>query len=754
MYAARLVRGRNDERGCTVGVIDPSETKSRLRAAERLNAAGKGSALEDLVADLFTQIPGCELVARRGRNKTLSGEIDLGFRLAPPTPFPGYFEAEMLVECKNHRDPVGPEAVSWFGQKLVEARQAAGILVAVNGISGSSDAGTGALHEVDRLRRDGIVIAIVDGDELERITTVRCLIALVLQKLWHMRVFGRVWAPGIASDVVSSRATAPNDAAVAAHPPTSARSHARSFDARALTDEELAASFVASKPFRLLARHEHSLLVGPRGSGRSTLLRMLTPSALRQWSTAAAENFIRDVGFTGIDVPPSVSRVQHLDPVVGSRLLVLGVAEAIVRTVERNEPAALSDIEQVQLASAVARALGMKSERSNLRTLCTAIAHERVQLSRAPGAADIEASVDLARTTLEVIAVVNNSVGLPDHRWCLLFDELELAGWRTVAQVLDLMKLGDPRLLVKAALLPNTDPAPFAGPWSPNPNHDYRRIDLLDVEDPDSFLGKVADLDIASRLGASVGATDLLGTGSFDGIGGTYELINSARRLAQEQAAVDPTVRDWLAGLPADQYPQQVRRAFPVLRIRSEFRHLDGSSRTPKAPTLWTGAPDVLRLSDASPRVVRSILATVLAEDDIERRVPVARAVQARALAAEGLHVLEMLALADPSAEFSASDLVRQVGNRLKHYVLRGPFRPDPPGCFVVDDAVGEAARTALRVAVNLNAIRPVRRPQPCEQVMYRLNYLLAAHFLLPCRRGAVVPLSRLLDEAPGESTC
>lgn len=745
--------GRNDERRSPVGAIDPSETKSRLQAAERLSGTGKGSALEDLVADLFTQIPGCELVARRGRNKTLSGEIDLGFRLAPPTPFPGYFEAEMLVECKNHRDPVGPESVSWFGQKLVDARQVAGILVAVNGISGDSDAGTGALHEVDRLRREGIVIAVVDGRELKRITAVRCLVELVSQKLWHMRVFGRVWVPGTTSDAGSSRATAPNGEAVAAHPPTFVRSHARSFDARALTYEELAASFVASKSFRLLARQEHSLLIGPRGSGRSTLLRMLTPAALRQWSAATAESPIRDVGFTGIDVPPSVSRVQHLDPVVGSRLLVLGVAEAIVGTVERDEPVTLSDAGQVQLASAITHALGLKSEHSDLRGLRIAIADERVQLYRAVDAADIDAPVDLARTTLEILAAVNSSSGQPDHRWCLLFDEIELAGWRTVAQVLDVMKLGDPRLLVKAALLPNTDPTPFAGSWSPNPNYDYRRIDVRDADDPDSFLGKIADLDIASRLGSGIGVTDLLGTGSFDENDGTYELVSPAQRLAQEQAAVDPTVRDWLDGLPAEQQQPQARRAAPVLRIRSEFRHPDGSLRTGKKSALWTGAPDVLRLSDASPRMVRSVLATVLAEDDIERRLPVDRAVQARALAVEGLNMLEMLALADPSAAFSASDLVRQVGNRLKYHVLREPFQPDPPGCFVVDEVVGETVRVALRVAVNLNAICPVSRPQPREQVTYRLNYLLAAHFLLPCRRGAVVPLSRLLDDARRDST-
>src|SRR5439155_18979670 len=55
------------------------------------------------------------------------------------------------------------------------------------------------------------------------------------------------------------------------------------FNARWLTPEDIARAFVPTTPFKALVKVQHSLLMGPRGCGKTTLLKMLTRPAQTIW---------------------------------------------------------------------------------------------------------------------------------------------------------------------------------------------------------------------------------------------------------------------------------------------------------------------------------------------------------------------------------------------------------------------------------------------------------------------------------------
>ncbi|MGH8546796.1 MAG: hypothetical protein ACREX3_24925, partial [Gammaproteobacteria bacterium] len=55
------------------------------------------------------------------------------------------------------------------------------------------------------------------------------------------------------------------------------------YNARMLSPEEIARTFVINENYRKLLMNEHSVLRGPRGTGKTTLLKMLTAPALREW---------------------------------------------------------------------------------------------------------------------------------------------------------------------------------------------------------------------------------------------------------------------------------------------------------------------------------------------------------------------------------------------------------------------------------------------------------------------------------------
>src|SRR2546421_8453034 len=78
-----------------------------------------------------------------------------------------------------------------------------------------------------------------------------------------------------------------------------------SFNARQLTPEEVAETFVAPPQYEQLCKTEHTLLLGPRGSGKTTLLKMLTAPALRAWGKKG-EVEVRQLPFKAIYIPADV----------------------------------------------------------------------------------------------------------------------------------------------------------------------------------------------------------------------------------------------------------------------------------------------------------------------------------------------------------------------------------------------------------------------------------------------------------------
>src|SRR5437867_922327 len=68
---------------------------------------------------------------------------------------------------------------------------------------------------------------------------------------------------------------------------TTAKTHYGAFNARWLSPEQVAATFVPVPQFRQLVHNTNSLLLGPRGCGKTTLLKMLTRRALNMWSASS-----------------------------------------------------------------------------------------------------------------------------------------------------------------------------------------------------------------------------------------------------------------------------------------------------------------------------------------------------------------------------------------------------------------------------------------------------------------------------------
>ena len=76
-----------------------------------------------------------------------------------------------------------------------------------------------------------------------------------------------------------------------------------SFNARNYTPAQVAETFIPSSESSDLWKNEHSVVLGPRGSGKTTLFKMLTVQALYSWNGLDAERLRTNRPFTAIYVP-------------------------------------------------------------------------------------------------------------------------------------------------------------------------------------------------------------------------------------------------------------------------------------------------------------------------------------------------------------------------------------------------------------------------------------------------------------------
>lgn len=75
-----------------------------------------------------------------------------------------------------------------------------------------------------------------------------------------------------------------------------------SFNARNLSPDEIANSFIENPQYADLIQVNHSLLLGPRGCGKTTLLKMLMPQTINIWNNIEGNDKI-DLPFYGVYVP-------------------------------------------------------------------------------------------------------------------------------------------------------------------------------------------------------------------------------------------------------------------------------------------------------------------------------------------------------------------------------------------------------------------------------------------------------------------
>lgn len=148
----------------------------------------RGDALENFIQYLFSKIPGVQFYAKDFFDSDRSKEIDLAFVNKPNPKGFHYLESTIIVECKNTKRRISSPSVGEFVRKVNNCGQKYGILVSLNGITGSAKTNSNAYSIIkDAFIEQKIQILLLNRAEIESIHSSVDVVKILLNKSLALR---------------------------------------------------------------------------------------------------------------------------------------------------------------------------------------------------------------------------------------------------------------------------------------------------------------------------------------------------------------------------------------------------------------------------------------------------------------------------------------------------------------------------------------------------------------------------------------
>jgi energy-coupling factor transporter ATP-binding protein EcfA2 len=581
-------------------------------------------------------------------------------------------------------------------------------------------------------------------------------------------------------------------------------SFAESFNARHLSPEEVAETFVVHDRFDELWQNNHVVLLGPRGSGKTTLLKMLTVPALHTWKDEHAA-VVRDrIAFRAIYIPTDVHwqhQLRHSTdrlseyPDLMRRLSEAAVTTNVLHSVcdtfrdilnYEHSPDLSREAElcstlirewrlprTAPLLDGVARAL--RSRVNDLYLWAGRTASSR-DIDPDPGKLPEYFFLDYLAATITACGAFDDCVPEGSHRrWALCFDELELAPAWLQDRLFNELRSTNQRYLFKLSTSPTPNQGNLTGATERN---DFRAIRLWPHThyDPSPFSDRLVRSILMRRRGIGLTPDALFGASPLSGTGDEreYERGSATWEAMRELAKYDEGFRDVLNrnGIdPEDpttadisKRDQVLRKAKPLVLFRLAFTKpgphgAPSVRRSRKVPAIYAGRDAIYDIADGNPRWLIGIV------DDLLNRYPRSKyngprmippKIQSNVLKGVSEQFGALIqALPESTARLGTTEITLYgLLQRIAGYFFRGltqrRFSLDPHGSFVVDVDTPDSLIGLLRKAVYEGAIVLV---DPTENAIgsdligkrFRLSYRLAPTLRLPLRLYDPVPLTRCL---------
>jgi energy-coupling factor transporter ATP-binding protein EcfA2 len=448
------------------------------------------------------------------------------------------------------------------------------------------------------------------------------------------------------------------------------------YNARDLSPEEVASSFVPPPFMRKLMRRGNTIIVGPRGSGKTTLLKMLQQRALENWTHERADELIEMVDYSTVFVPvdtlwtlqlnglgegkldvDTLNRFKKTAFVLHSmncwidavldRLAPEKESERILRRIKLTKKA------EVQVVNDIAKAWKIEPSIYSFKGLKNALDRAIIDLSTFASKcgmvsqeqrAGILLNNDIFHLSLLQCIIfatkrLDNELGDLNSKWALLYDELELAPIEIHEEIMTAVRASSPKLIFKLALSPAYDQLSYysSSLEQASPVHDFEPIRLWYVEryDGKEFSELLWTGLVRDKLWKNKDALHVLGSNYQLKLDYDENEIQSQstriRRTLMEGYKHDSGFRNYIGkNLDVDKLISQKgddRRAslgkiLPLLDMRLFYRREGSDSLQAGAklrrvvPSYYTGADALFAITEGNPRWFKALFTPLLEKYD------------------------------------------------------------------------------------------------------------------------------------------
>lgn len=433
------------------------------------------------------------------------------------------------------------------------------------------------------------------------------------------------------------------------------------YNARHINAEEVANQFVPSGKFWELIALRNSLLIGPRGSGKTHLLKMLQPKALAAWQAPEAERARSLVEYWGVFTPADINWKMQVDQKAitlseevqqkfSNAVFLSHFRESFItcllqltRDRPRNDSGQinlavnLSKENEISLCIALAKTWGLQIEIPSLDGLKVGIVEELARLGRAATQDRLSPymlrllSMNLLGVAREIAEHFIQVTGLYSSRWALCFDELEIAPPQIQRDLFEYLRSTDQRFIFKLAISPSNDASGLLNSeGAASAGNDYDPIPLwfTDQRERELFCSLLWDKQSAGTPAKNLFPHAILQRSRFqysnseaDHGSRRYQGRDSWKKDFQELERKDPSFAEYLRkngiktdaldATSRDKMNSVVRKVAPLVGFRNayfghpkhEHSHLPVRKVLKKAPTeIFSGWEAICTATEGNPR--------------------------------------------------------------------------------------------------------------------------------------------------------
>lgn len=572
------------------------------------------------------------------------------------------------------------------------------------------------------------------------------------------------------------------------------------YNARNMRVEEVVRTYVPSEDLWRALSAKNQIILGARGSGKTTLVKMLSHEHLSKLDHPRAKELVDDCAFIGLYVPTGLEWVSSLrnKPWLNERELeahfswklnlasCLALATTLVSCLDSyvRDPLARAKAE-VGLCNALSR-LWMGTDARNLGEAPTTLHQLQERLSELNYRKSTELAVRqfgqcLDRTLIgpelhaELFAPLRASIEaatsiiqLPENAvWLLCIDEAEFLTVEHHRILNTHLRAASGRLFFKVTTTPyhhHTLETNTGAPLSPDNDFDYLYIDHDPISRgrPDSHVA-------IENFASTVFSSRIASAPSNEGHPSLRELLGESIMFRESMDVWEPGDEMWvllgryadertkaraerLATSPAAFRDQVARKIRPALLAR---KAADASGVRKRRNEIYSGVEMFLRCSDYNPRRMIRLFSDVVSRLHSLKRLP-SRSVPLlpRAMQADALFEFSRRALEKSQSMIGQGDrlfkLLTHIGEYLRARLYFEEVTTDQYAGIFASSGESPSEWMLLTHAVQEALLYPVWTggqwvPGTNATVNFRFAYVLAPYFQLIPRRGRYASLQSVL---------